>query len=166
VRLRRHPREGEEAALGLVAFCHGCGDQQVQSLLNLRRWLPCACSPSGLSPLSVTGPLWIGPLQHLPTLEAMADEAASHPLTLSRAGGALLTRLRGDRGWPARSWPHALLARQLGGVLPPLKLLVERLRAEGFLAACSGVMPGQMRSDAPWRTILALAADLAGGSVK
>lgn len=166
VRLRRHPREGEEAALGLVAFCHGCGEQQVQSLLHLRRWPPCACCPSGLSALAVSGPLWIGPLQHPSTLEAMAREEESHPLTLSRGGGALLARLREDRGWPARSWPHALLARQLGSASPPLKRLVARLRDEGFLAARSGVMPGQLRSDAPWTTIRALAAELAGGSVK
>lgn len=166
VRLRRHLREGEEAALGLLAFCHGCGEQQVQSLLNLRRWQPCACSPTGRSALAVTGPLWIGALQHLPTLEAMADAAVSHPLTLSRAGEGLLARLSGDRGWPARVWPHALLARQLGGVSPPLKQLIQRLREEGFMAACSGVMPGQLRSDAPWRTILDLAAKLAVGSVR
>jgi tRNA (guanine26-N2/guanine27-N2)-dimethyltransferase len=166
VRLRRHPSRGEEAALGLTAFCHGCGDQQVQSLLKLKRWHPCTCSPFGRSALAVNGPLWVGPLQHPATLEAMVGEAALHPLTLSRDGGALLELLRGDRGWPARCWPHALLARQLGCAPPPLKRLVDRLREEGFLAAKSGVMPGQLRSDAPWRTILSLAADLAGGSVK
>ncbi|MFN9623378.1 MAG: N2,N2-dimethylguanosine tRNA methyltransferase [Cyanobacteriota bacterium] len=166
VRLRRHPRGGEEAALGLLAYCHGCGDQQVQSLLNLKTWQPCACSPPGRSGWAVSGPLWIGPLQHSATLEAMAGEAASHPQTLSRAGGSLLARLRGDTGWPARSWPNALLARQLGSAPPSLKRLVARLRQEGFHAASSGVMPGQLRSDAPWTTILALAADLVGGSVR
>ena len=166
VRLRRHPRADEETSLGLVAFCHGCGDQQVQSLLNLKRWQTCACSEMGMSSLAVSGPLWIGPLQHLPTLEAMAVEAASVPLTLSGGGGALLERLRGDRGWPACSWPHALLARQLGSAPPPLRRLVNGLREEGYLAGLSGVMPGQLRSDAPWPIILALAADLAGGSVR
>ncbi|MFN9546120.1 MAG: N2,N2-dimethylguanosine tRNA methyltransferase [Cyanobacteriota bacterium] len=166
VRLRRHPRADEEAALGLLAICHGCGDQQVQSLLNLRGWRACACSPAGRSALAVSGPLWTGPLQHLPTLEAMAVEAAAVPMTLSREGGALLERLRGDRGWPARSWPHALLARQLGSPPPPLRAVVARLRQEGFLAVSSGVMPGQLRSDAPWPTILALAADLVKGPVK
>ena len=166
VRLRRHPKPDEESELGLLAICHGCGDQQVQTLLHLRRWATCSCSSTGESPLSVSGPLWIGPLQHLPTLEAMAVEGAAVPTTLSKEGGVLLSRLRGDRGWPARSWPHALVARQLGSPPPPLRVLVERLRQEGFGAATSGVMPGQLRSDAPWPTILALAADLMGGSVK
>ncbi|MEB3318769.1 MAG: N2,N2-dimethylguanosine tRNA methyltransferase [Cyanobacteriota bacterium] len=162
VRVRRHPRADEEALLGLVAFCHGCGDQQVQSLLHLRRWQACSCADLGTSALVVSGPLWIGPLQHRPTLEAMTSEAACLPETLSRAGQALLERLRGDRGWPARCWPHALVARHLGSAPMPLKRLVARLRQEGFLAATSGVMPGQFRSDAPWPTILALAAERAG----
>ncbi len=166
VRVRRHPRDDEEASLGFVAVCHGCGDQQVQSLLHLKRWKPCACSSGGASALAVSGPLWIGPLQHLPTLDGMALASASLPGTLSRAGATLLKRLRGDRGWPARSWPHALVARHLGTGSPALQGLVERLKQEGFLATASGVMPGQIRSDAPWPTIVALAAELVGGAVK
>lgn len=166
VRVRRHPKPDEESWLGLLAICHGCGDQQVQALLHLKRWAACSCSSTGDSALSVSGPLWIGPLQHLPTLEAMAVEAVVTPTTLSRDGGALLNRLRGDRGWPARSWPHALVARHLGSAPPPLRVLVDRLRQEGFWAVTSGVMPGQLRSDAPWPTILSLAADLRRGSVK
>lgn len=166
VRLRRHPRSDEETFLGLVAVCHGCGDQQVQSLRHLRRWLPCACASNGESALAVSGPLWIGPLQHQPTLDAMAAESASLPRSVCRASGALLERLRRDRGWPARSWPHALVARRLGTAPPTLQRLVERLRQEGFLAVANGVMPGQIRSDAPWPVILALAAEAAGGSVK
>jgi tRNA (guanine26-N2/guanine27-N2)-dimethyltransferase len=166
VRLRRHPRPGEEAELGLLAFCHRCGDQQVQPLLTLGRWQPCACSSQGGSPLAVSGPLWIGPLQDPSTLAAMAEQASIVPTTLSREGAALLGRLRTDRGWPARCWPYSLVAHQLGSQRPPLKRLVERLQKEGFQAAASGVMPGQLRSDAPWGTILALATDLARGSAR
>lgn len=161
VRLRRHPRSGEEGALGLWAVCHGCGDQQVQPLLSLRRWEACACPSQDRASLSVSGPLWIGPLQDQATLEAMTGEAVACPTTLSREGAVLLGRLREDRGWPARCWPHALLARQLGSRPPSLRGLVDRLRQEGFQAFRSGVMPGQIRSDAPWATILAIAADLA-----
>ncbi len=166
IRLLRHPRADEEMSLGLIAVCHGCGDQQVQSLHHLKRWLPCACGPSGPSDLAVSGPLWIGPLQHLPTLRAMAMESDARPASVSRASGALLTRLRKDRGWPARSWPHAHVARRLGTAPPSLQRLMDRLRQEGFLAFANGVMPGQLRSDAPWPIILALAAESVGGSVK
>ena len=138
----------------------------MQPLLALKRWPLCSCPTPGGSALAVSGPLWIGPLQHLPTLDAMAIEAAAEPLTLSREGARLLGRLRGDGGWPARSWPHALVARHLASAPSPLRQLVERLRQEGFAAAINGVMPGQVRSDAPWATILALAADGAAGPAK
>lgn len=166
VRLLRHPRPQEEAQLGLLAICHGCRDQQVQSLLTLGRWSACACCAQGDFPLAVSGPLWIGPLQHLPTLEAMVSEAAAVPQSLCREASALLDRLRADHGWPARCWPYAQVARHLGSQRPPLKALVERLRREGFQASPSGVMPGQLRSDAPWSTILALAADLSTGPAR
>jgi tRNA (guanine26-N2/guanine27-N2)-dimethyltransferase len=164
LRLRRHPHSDEERQLGLVAFCHVCGDQQVQPLLSLSRWDPCCCSRNDRSKLAVSGPLWIGPLQHGPTLDAMALEATRSPITLGKEGAALLARLQRDRGWPARCWPYSLLARHIGPGLPPLKRLLDRLHQQGFLAVSSGMMPGQIRSDAPWATILALGSELARGA--
>jgi tRNA (guanine26-N2/guanine27-N2)-dimethyltransferase len=160
IRLLRHPRLDEETQLGMVAFCHGCGDQQVQSLFHLGRWVPCRCSPAGTSKLAVSGPLWIGPLQDRSTLDGMGWEAKQSPITLSKEGAALLARLQGDRGWPARCWPYSLIARQIGPELPPRQRLMEQLRQKGFLAVSSGVMPGQIRSDAPWEAILGLVAKL------
>lgn len=163
VRVRRHPVRGEELQLGLLAMCHRCGDQQVQPMGTLRQWESCLCSSPGWA---VSGPLWIGPLQHCPTLEEMAMEASSIPTSLSREGGLLLARLQTDRGAPARCWPNALIARRLRSPQVPLKDLVGRLQAEGYGASASGVMAGQLRSDAPWGRILALAGELARGAVK
>ena len=164
VRVRRQPARGEEAHLGLLAHCHGCGDQQQQSLLRLGRWGACACpgSAAAAAPLAVSGPLWLGPLQHPPTLAAMLAEAERSPLSLAPAGRRLLERLAADPGEPARCWPTATIARALGQGPPPLERLVHDLRAAGWRAAASGVMAGQLRSDAPWPLILATAA-AAGG---
>lgn len=163
VRLHRHPFPGEEHLLGLLAMCHRCGDQQVQSMGHLKPWDSCLCSSQGWV---VSGPLWTGPLQHTPTLDAMAEEAQSIPTTLSRDGALLLGRLQRDQGSPARCWPNALIARQLGTSQVPLKALVRCLQDHGYGASASGVMAGQLRSDAPWRTILGVAAELAGGAAK
>jgi tRNA (guanine26-N2/guanine27-N2)-dimethyltransferase len=154
---------GEETQLGYVAFCHVCGDQQVQTLIDLGRWAPCRCTTGGCSPLAVNGPLWIGPLQNRPTLDAMALEAALSPVTLCKEGASLLTRLQGDRGWPAQCWPYSLVERQIGPGVPPRKRLMARLREEGYVAVSSGVMPGQIRSDAPWSTILELGLAMVRG---
>lgn len=159
VRLRRSPRPEEEFQLGFLAICNSCGDQQVQPLMTLKRWCACACSPHGTGPLAVSGPLWIGPLQHIQTLDAMADDAASTPNALSKGAARLLARLRGDRGWPAQCWSLAMISRRIGSCQPPLEGLVRRLQEEGYHASASGVMPGALRSDAPWDTILALARE-------
>ncbi len=162
VRLRRHPGPGEEGLLGLVALCHGCGDQQLQPLLRLRRWQPCRCPAGAVPPLAISGPLWIGPLQHLPTLAAMDRQAALLPASVGPATRPLLARLGGDAGLPARCWPLAEIARRSGhGRTPKLVALVQALRQRGHAAAVSGVMAGQLRSDAPWPLILALASELA-----
>lgn len=163
VRLRRHPLPGEEWDLGLLAVCHRCGEQLVQSMANLKSWDACRCESRSLV---VSGPLWIGALQHIPTLEAMAEEAGSMPGTLCKDGDRLLGRLQNDRGTPARSWPNGLIAQRLKGSQPPLSDLVRRLQAQGYTASVSGVMPGHLRSNAPWEVILALAGAMASAAAR
>ncbi len=165
VRLRRSPAAGEERWLGLLAHCHGCGDQQVQPLLRLRTWEPCLCAAAGgrpgtASPLAISGPLWIGPLQDQACLEALMADARQSPGGLAPESLRLLRRLAGDPGETPRCWPLALISRQLGGGPPPLQALVEALRGQGHGAWSSGVMDAQLRSDAPWPLILESAARL------
>lgn len=169
VRLRRRPGAREERHLGLLAHCHGCGDQQVQPLLQLRAWASCRCGQepqsalghSGQMPaLAISGPLWIGPLQDPDTLAALLAEAPLAPGGLGSASLRLLARLAADPGDTPRCWPLALIAQQLGGGPPPLQALVAELRHQGHGAWSSGVMAAQLRSDAPWDVILASAAEL------
>ena len=162
LRLERLPAVGEEGLLGLIAHCHGCGDQQVQSLRCLGRWRTCRCGPD--APLAVSGPLWVGPLQDPASLEGMAVEAARSPVSLAPEGHRLLERLRRDPGREARCWPTALIGRQLGCGPPPLEALVKALRAAGHQADASGVMAGQIRSDAPWSALLTIATSLGSGA--
>jgi len=168
VQLRRRPATGEERQLGLLAHCHGCGDQQMQSLLQLRGWEPCRCGEataapatgSGVPSLAISGPLWIGPLQDPATLEALLADAPQAPGGVDAASLRLLRRLADDPGDTPRCWPLALIARQLDGGPPPLQPLIQSLRQRGHRACSSGVMDGQLRSDAPWPEILALAGEL------
>ena len=89
---------------------------------------------------------------------AEVDPGAS----LSAEGARLLARLLADKGLPARCWPLAEIARRLKGGPPPLLSLVAALRVGGWSAQVSGVMPGQLRSDATWGEILQTAAQLVG----
>jgi tRNA (guanine26-N2/guanine27-N2)-dimethyltransferase len=157
VRLRRRASPGQEGQLGLLAHCHGCGYQEVQPLLRLRQWQGCLCPPKPVAPLAISGPLWIGPLQDPAFLAAMATEGHA---SLGPGSGRLLAQLAADPGLPACCWPTAEIGRRLGGGPPPLVELVAALRAKGWLAVASGVMPAQVRSDAPWAAILQTAAQL------
>ncbi len=160
VRLERTPQPAELAQLGLLAHCHGCGDQQAQSLLQLRQWQGCLCSPE--PPLAISGPLWLGPLQHAPTLARLLSQAAARPAAVARPSRRLLERLAADAGALPRCWPTSAIARQLGGGPPPLALLVQELQCRGYEAGASGVMDAQLRSDAPWAEILQSARELGG----
>ena len=164
VRLRRKPGPQAERQLGLLAHCHGCGDQQVQSLVQLRQWRPCLCPDQAQASLSISGPLWIGPLQDPASLDAMASLAGAASTSVCPAGARLLAKLRSDDGCPARCWPLAELAKRLGGGPPALTPLVKALRQQGWSAQASAVMPAQLRSDAPWDRLLAVAAHVSQAS--
>ena len=168
IRVVRLCASREEEQLGLVALCHRCGDQQVQSLLRFRQWQPCcggtAEAAGESSPLAISGPLWIGPLQEpglLNQMAALASQPAVNQSAVGRVALKLLAALAADPGAPARCWPTADLARRLKQGPPRLDLLVEALRSQGAQAWASGVMAGQLRSDAPWPQILQTARDLA-----
>jgi tRNA (guanine26-N2/guanine27-N2)-dimethyltransferase len=164
VRLRRRAAAGEESFLGLLAHCHGCGDQQVQSLARLRGWAACLCRAEPVPPLAVSGPLWTGPLQHPPTLAVLQQQALASPASLAAPTARLLAALQADPGIPARCWPLAEIGRRLGGGPPRLEGLVEALRRRGFQARASAVMAAQIRSDAPWAEILSVAGNLSARS--
>ena len=170
LQLQRRADPQQERLLGMLAHCHGCGEQFSQSLWQLRRWPACGCG-SEAPPLAISGPLWLGPLQHGPTLEAMVAEAEVEVEVEAEAealpGGAvapaslrLLRRLLADPGLPVRCWPVAELARRLGGGPPATEALLMALRAEGFTALRSGVMEASFRCNAPWPRVMELAAAL------
>lgn len=170
VRIRRRPAAHEERRLGLLAHCHRCGDQQLQTLLALGRWPECLCGAAGsgaAAPLSISGPLWIGALQDPLMIEQLLVEAQRSGASAGAATLRLLARLAADPGETPRCWPTALIGRRLAGGPPSLQSLVAELRRRGHHAAASGVMEGQLRSDAPWSIILETARHLkATGAAK
>ncbi|MEY4431741.1 MAG: hypothetical protein RLZZ533_1677 [Cyanobacteriota bacterium] len=160
IQLQRRADPRQEQQLGLLAHCHACGEQLEQRLMQLRQWPACACSGQP-PPLAISGPLWLGPLQHAPTLAAMQRLADQQPPErIARPSRALLQKLLADPGVPARCWPTAELGRRLGGGPPATAALLAALEAEGYTALRSGLMAGQFRCNAPWPRVLELAAAL------
>ena len=160
VRMRQRIRSGEEQQLGFLARCDRCGDQAVQAMLDLQGWRPCACT-DGCGRWAVTGPLWIGPLQdvsHINGLLEISDglDAAlsmglceGQDLTLAPRSRRMLDGLMADPGQPACCWSTAELSRRLQLKGPPaIEPLVAALRASGHSASVSGLMAGQVRTNA------------------
>lgn len=161
VRLQRRVGADAEAQLGLLARCEQCGDQAVQPLLKLSGWRACACNPQE-GRWAVSGPLWLGPLQSPSLVQELLTLSASMPQTLAPQGRRLLERLQADPGLPVCCWSTDELAQRLGLAGPPsLRRLVQALRGDGYSAVASGVMAGQLRTDAPWKVLLQRCADLA-----
>ena len=152
VRVQQRPDSDQEQNLGLLARCEACGDQQQQSLLKLTGWPSCCCG-SGQRRWLVSGPLWLGPLQDPIYLETLM----SLPVTVAAVTQRLLKRLKEDPGCPARVWSTAELSKRLGlQGPPPLQDLVAALQAAGHQAHASGVMAGQVRSNAEFPDLLQL----------
>jgi tRNA (guanine26-N2/guanine27-N2)-dimethyltransferase len=69
--------------------------------------------------------------------------------------------LREDPGLPVTVWPTDELARRLNSSGPPsLDQLVLALRRAGHRANRSGVMPGQVRTDADLPELLRICSNL------
>lgn len=166
VRMRQRIRSGEEQQLGFLARCDRCGDQAVQAMLDLRGWRPCACT-DGCGRWAVSGPLWIGPLQNVSQINGLLeisdglDAALSmglcegQDLTLAPRSRRMLDGLMADPGQPACCWSTAELSRRLQLKGPPaIEPLVAALRASGHSASVSGLMAGQVRTNAPLGILL------------
>ena len=166
VRMCQRIRSGEEQQLGFLARCDRCGDQAVQAMLDLQGWRPCACT-DGCGRWAVSGPLWIGPLQNVSQINGLLeisdglDEALSmglcegQDLTLAPRSRRMLDGLMADPGQPACCWSTAELSRRLQLKGPPaIEPLVAALRASGHSASVSGVMAGQVRTNAPLGILL------------
>lgn len=161
VRLHRRVGADEEINLGVLARCELCGDQAVQPVLKLRGWRACACFPDA-GRWAVSGPLWLGPLQSPDVLKQLLNLSKAMPSTLVSSSRRLLERLQGDPGLPVCCWSTDELAQRLGlAGPPPLRRLVQSLQDGGYRACVSGVMNGQLRTDAPWKVLLQRCADLA-----
>ena len=158
IRLRRHPVADEEQQLGMLARCEACGDQQEQRLLQLKGWPTCRC-PIGSGRWMVNGPLWLGPLQDTAVLETLLQAA----LPIAPATQRLLKRLVADPGSPARVWSTAELSHRCALQGPPaLTSLVQQLQDAGHQACVSGVMPGQLRTDAELPELLQICCNAKG----
>ena len=156
IKLDRRVSADEELKLGFLARCEKCGAQYTQPLINLKTWPACLCVDA-IGNWAISGPLWLGPLQQNYFIERMQ----ALPGFISPACRRLLERLQADPGYPATVWSTSELSSRLGtGGPPPLNKLINCLKDAGHQAWPSGVMAGQVRTNADFSELLYLCAGL------
>ncbi len=159
VRLKRNLAIGEENELGLLARCESCGDQYSQSLIRLKAWRKCHCQ-SKSSQWKFFGPLWLGPLQSLQTLDQLKSLEECLKLPITNKSKKLLKKLSEDEGIPLFCWSTAEITSRLSlRSTPPLHQSLKALREKGFKAFSSGIMPGQIRTNATIDELLKIFAE-------
>jgi tRNA (guanine26-N2/guanine27-N2)-dimethyltransferase len=175
VRLVKRPTLSSQT-YGFLAYCHHCGQFQTVDWRKLGR-VTCSChgldghgvaavqqhqNPSASktensASLVLSGPMWLGDLHHVPTLEAMA--------TLAHAWGwssqsKLLNRMVAEVTLPPYYYPLGEMGRRGQMDIPNRDQLIVALQNQGYRAAVPSCDPQAIKTDAPLATCLALARSL------
>ncbi len=148
VRFRRNLVQDEETQIGFLSRCEMCGAQSSQTLIKLSEWKKCLCK-SGSARLSISGPLWLGPLQSPNFLIVIKHLAQQLTIPIADRSEKLIDRLQSDQGLPIFSWSTHELASRLPLEAPPkLRSMIRCLKQEGYQAFANGIVPGHFRTNA------------------
>ena len=170
VRLVKRPTLSSQT-YGFLAYCHTCGQFQTVGWRKLGQVLCPACqgqpnssalhgsttqepTVSHPSPPILSGPMWLGDLHHVPTLEAMAS--------LAQAWGwssqiNLLSRMAAEVALPPYYYPLGEIGRRGQRDIPNRNQLITALQSQGYRAAVPSCDPQAIKTNASLATCLALA---------
>jgi len=159
VRLVRKPTLTPEN-YGFLAYCHSCGHFQTVGWGQLSR-VTCPCQTHGqASPTVVlSGPLWLGPLHDVDTLNAMATLAITKGWSTQ---ANLLQVMQQEATLPPYYYPLGDIGRRGQMDIPNRDRLMAALQAHGYRAALTHCDWQAIKTDAPWADCLAVAKVLGG----
>lgn len=159
VRLVAKPQLTEDN-FGMAGYCPPCGHRQSQPW----RRLSTTCTACGHPYVSLSGPLWLGPLHDRPFLEAMIAQTSDRPWIQSTP---LLHQLIAETPLPPYYYPLAEIGRRGGCDLPKRDRLIQALGDRGEKAVVPHCDPQAIKTTAPLETCIQLARQLsAPGSVR
>ena len=133
---------------GFLGYCHSCGGYQVLPWRKLGQTLCPEHQPP--TPITLSGPLWLGPLHHPETLAAMKN------LAQERSWLSLIPRLErmiAEANLPPYSYSLGELAKWNRGDPPNRDRFLQSLRDQGYQASVTHWNPQAFKTDAPWPTI-------------
>ncbi len=136
---------------GFLAYCHVCGQFQPTSWQKLGR-IVCRCATD--EPLSVSGPMWLGPLHNLADLVAMQCVARDRKWPHCQS---LIAIMRAEADLPPYFYPLAEIGRRGKMDIPPRQALIEQLRQHGFAATKTHLSAQAIKTNAPMADCIRLA---------
>jgi tRNA (guanine26-N2/guanine27-N2)-dimethyltransferase len=154
LRLRRQAWQPQDS--GFLGYCHGCGEFQEIPWQRLAQ-AHCACPTPNLV---LSGPLWLGPLHDLPTLQQMQimaqDLGWQKPLNL-------LTVMADEAKLPPYFYTWGEMGRRGHLDLPSRTTLIQALQAQSYSAAATHIHPQAVKTSASLVTCIHLARQLGAG---
>jgi len=142
--------------MGYILHCFKCLHREAFRGISP----PLRCPECG-GPLSVAGPLWLGPLMEGDFCLLMEGEAEKKVLGRKRRVLRLLSIARSEVGAPITYYVVDEVCDMLNVSVPPLMEVVRRLREEGYQAAPTHFDGRGFKTDAPAHEVRRIIGDLA-----
>ncbi|WP_404789309.1 tRNA (guanine-N1)-methyltransferase [Altericista sp. CCNU0014] len=144
-----------EAQSGFVGHCHACGHYDAVDWRRLSRAV-CPHHETPL-PLTLSGPLWLGPLHDLAYLTSMGDLAQRWGWQDRKV---LLDLMAGEIPFPPYFFTLAELGRRAKVDIPKRSQLLIALKKNNYKAALTHIEPQAVKTDASILALIALAKEL------
>lgn len=151
--VRLHSEAGTDS--GFIGYCHACGHYEAVSWRSLSRAVCLYHKPS--LPLTLSGPLWLGPLHDGATLAAMGRLAQQWGW---RARKVLLDLMAGEIPFPPYFFTLGEIGRRAKVDIPKRDRLIAALKAEGYAAVVTHLEPQAIKTAATFHTCVEVAERL------
>ncbi|NJL87600.1 MAG: tRNA (guanine-N1)-methyltransferase [Leptolyngbyaceae cyanobacterium SM1_1_3] len=139
---------------GFLGYCHGCGHYETVSWRRLGDARCPACQAHASRPLTLSGPLWLGPLHDVALLEQMVQLAQdwNWPRRVR-----LLQIMVAEADLPPYYFALGEIGRHGQTDIPRRDRLIERLRDRGYRATLTHLDSQAIKTDAAMTTCIELA---------
>lgn len=159
VRLLSRPgsqHQGPEQRFGFLGYCHDCGEYQTVGWRKLSRARCRYHEPP--RPLTLSGPLWLGPLHSPSVIARMQTQAQTWQW---QAPARVLAVMAAEAELPPYHFPLGELGRW-GRLDPPKRdRLIQALQHQGYAASPTHLSPQAFKTNASLHHCIALANSLA-----
>ncbi len=158
IQFKKNVENNSENKIGFIVRCDKCGDQAAIPLYDFKDWDVCNCmKKSGHRIINV--PLWIGEIQCPIYLQELINIADIGEIPVAKKTKTFLKKAKKDPGLPSCCWSISELASKLSLTKPPkTQLLTKALQSMGYIGLSSSIMPGQIRTDAPFKELCKICA--------